>query len=182
MLQRRIGKRVGRMLAAGRVDQGRRLLATGLKAQTPGGDALGHRELWRHLAGARRAERLEQAIVSSTRRYAKRQETWLRHQLRGPASWLDASAAPAALAQGAPGAMPKLDGANTAWVLIATALVLFMTVPALALFYGGLVRSKNVLSVLMHCMAICCLVSVLWLAVGYSLAFDHGGAAHAWIG
>ena len=64
-----------------------------------------------------------------------------------------------------------MNGANTAWVLTATALVLFMTLPGLALFYGGLVRAKNVLSVLMHCVAIACLVSVLWLAVGYSLAF-----------
>ena len=89
--------------------------------------------------------------------------------------------APAVFAQGAP-AVPKLDGGNTAWVITATALVLFMTVPALALFYGGLVRSKNVLSVLMHCMSICCLVSVLWLAVAYSLAFGDGGGANAWIG
>jgi len=88
--------------------------------------------------------------------------------------------APDAFAQAA--AAPKLDGGNTAWVITATALVLFMTVPALALFYGGLVRSKNVLSVLMHCMSICCLVSVLWLVFGYTLAFGDGGAANAWIG
>ena len=70
---------------------------------------------------------------------------------------------------------PGLDTGSTAWVLTATALVLFMTLPGLALFYAGLVRVKNVLSVMMHCVAIACLVSVLWLAVGYSLAFD--GAA-----
>jgi Amt family ammonium transporter len=64
------------------------------------------------------------------------------------------------------------DHADTAWVLTATALVLFMTLPGLALFYGGLVRTKNVLSVMMHCTVIACLISVLWLAVGYSLAFD----------
>ena len=75
-----------------------------------------------------------------------------------------------------------MNGANTAWVLTATALVLFMTLPGLALFYGGLVRAKNVLSVLMHCVAIACVVSVLWLAVGYSLAFGQGGAWNAWIG
>src|SRR5689334_1299966 len=65
-----------------------------------------------------------------------------------------------------------MDAANTAWVLTATALVLFMTLPGLALFYAGLVRSKNVLSVMMHCVAIACLVSVLWLLGGYSLAFS----------
>jgi len=62
--------------------------------------------------------------------------------------------------------------AHTAWVLSATALVLFMTLPGLALFYAGLVRSKNVLSVMMHCVAIACLASVLWLLGGYSLAFS----------
>jgi len=74
------------------------------------------------------------------------------------------------------------NGADTAWILTATALVLFMTLPGLALFYGGLVRAQAVLSVLMHCFTICCLASILWLAVGYSLAFGDGGAANAWIG
>lgn len=69
-----------------------------------------------------------------------------------------------------------LDTGNSAWVLTSTALVLFMTLPGLALFYGGLVRSKNVLSVMMQCFAIACLVTLLWLVVGYSLAFDGGGA------
>ncbi len=69
-----------------------------------------------------------------------------------------------------------LQAGDTAWVLAATALVLFMTLPGLALFYAGLVRSKNALSVMMHCVAIACLISVLWLAVGYSLAFDGAGA------
>jgi Amt family ammonium transporter len=67
-----------------------------------------------------------------------------------------------------------MDGANTAWILTSTALVLFMTLPGLALFYGGLVRSSNVLSVLMHCFAIACLASIVWLAVGYSIAFAEG--------
>jgi len=67
-----------------------------------------------------------------------------------------------------------VNEANTAWVLISTVLVLFMTLPALALFYAGLVRSKNILSVLMHCMAIACVASLLWLIVGYSLAFSDG--------
>ncbi len=68
-------------------------------------------------------------------------------------------------------AAPALDSGNTAWILTATALVLFMTLPGLALFYAGLVRSKNVLSVMMHCVAITCLISVLWLLGGYSLSF-----------
>ncbi len=65
-----------------------------------------------------------------------------------------------------------LDSGDTAWILASTALVLFMTLPGLALFYAGLVRSKNVLSVMMHCVAIACLVSVLWLLGAYSLAFS----------
>ena len=72
-----------------------------------------------------------------------------------------------------------MDSGNTAWILTSTALVLFMTLPGLALFYGGLVRSKNVLSVLMQCISIACLASLLWLAIGYSLAFGDG---NAWIG
>ena len=76
----------------------------------------------------------------------------------------------------------KLNGANTAWLLTSTALVLFMTLPGLALFYGGLVQAKNVLSVMMHCFAIACLASVLWLVGVYSLAFGDGGAMNAWIG
>lgn len=70
----------------------------------------------------------------------------------------------------------KFDGANTAWILTASALVLFMTMPALALFYGGLVRAKNVLSVMMHCVVIACMGSVLWFVAGYSLAFSGGEA------
>ena len=66
------------------------------------------------------------------------------------------------------------SAANTAFILVASALVLLMTLPGLAMFYGGLVRSKNVLSVLMHCVAIACLSSVLWLACAYSFAFDEG--------
>lgn len=69
-----------------------------------------------------------------------------------------------------------LNGANTAWILTATALVLFMTLPGLSLFYAGLVRSKNVLSVLMQCFAVACMASLIWLAVGYSLSFSEGNA------
>lgn len=68
----------------------------------------------------------------------------------------------------------ELNSANTAWILTSTALVLFMTIPGLSLFYAGLVRVKNVLSVLMQCFAITCLVSILWLIAGYSLAFSEG--------
>ncbi|KNG94108.1 ammonium transporter [Pseudaestuariivita atlantica] len=67
-------------------------------------------------------------------------------------------------------------GADTAWIIVATALVLFMTLPGLALFYGGLVRSRNVLSVFMHCFAIASVMSVLWLVAGYSIAFGDGNA------
>ncbi len=67
-----------------------------------------------------------------------------------------------------------MNGADTAWIIVATALVLFMTLPGLALFYGGLVRARNVLSVFMHCYAIACLMSILWFALGYSIAFGSG--------
>jgi ammonium transporter, Amt family len=83
--------------------------------------------------------------------------------------------APAVLAQ-APAAAPKIDPANTAWMLTAAVLVLFMTLPGLALFYAGLVRIKNVLSVLMQCFAITCVVTLAWVAVGYSIAFGDGNA------
>jgi len=69
-----------------------------------------------------------------------------------------------------------LNGANTSWILTSTALVLFMTIPGLSLFYAGLVRSKNVLSVLMQCFAITCLASLIWFAFGYSIAFGDGGS------
>ncbi len=74
---------------------------------------------------------------------------------------------------------PTLNSGNTAWVLTATALVLFMTLPGLALFYGGLVRTKNVLSVLMQCFGIAGVASILWFLAGYSLSF---GAGNPWIG
>ncbi|WP_319544689.1 ammonium transporter [Ruegeria conchae] len=67
-----------------------------------------------------------------------------------------------------------MNGADTAWIIVATALVLFMTLPGLALFYGGLVRARNVLSVFMHCFSIACLMSILWLVAGYSIAFGPG--------
>ncbi|MBI2801451.1 MAG: ammonium transporter [Gammaproteobacteria bacterium] len=75
-----------------------------------------------------------------------------------------------------------LDSGDTAWLLISTALVLFMTLPGLAFFYGGLVRSKNVLSILMQCFAIACVMSILWFVGGYGLAFGNGGSWQAFIG
>jgi Amt family ammonium transporter len=94
----------------------------------------------------------------------------------------------ACVAFAAPAHAATFDGGNTAWVLVASALVLFMMIPGLALFYAGLVRAKNVLSVLMHCIALTAVGTLLWLAVGYSLAFDTTGMVagsgnlHAFIG
>ena len=76
----------------------------------------------------------------------------------------------------------ELNQANTAWILTSTALVLFMTLPGLSLFYAGLVRSKNVLSVLMQCFAITCMISIMWLVGMYSLIFTDGGAMQPFIG
>lgn len=87
-----------------------------------------------------------------------------------------AAALAAILSPGIALADTGLNGGNTAWILTSTALVLFMTIPGLSMFYGGLVRSKNILSVLMQCFAITCLVSLLWLVGVYSLAFDEGNA------
>lgn len=91
----------------------------------------------------------------------------------------------ALLLMGAPAAVlaqDAVDSGDTAWILTSTALVLFMTIPGLSLFYAGLVRSKNALSVLMQCFSITCMVSILWLVYGYSLAFSDGGGAQAVIG
>ena len=79
------------------------------------------------------------------------------------------------LVQFSASANAELDSGDTAWLLTSTALVLFMTLPGLALFYGGLVRSKNALSVLMQCFAIACLMSLLWVICGYGIAFGDGG-------
>jgi len=79
-------------------------------------------------------------------------------------------------------AQDALDTGDTAWILTSTALVLFMTIPGLALFYGGLVRTKNVLSVLMQCFTLAALVTVMWLVAGYSLAFDTTGMTAGSIG
>jgi len=77
---------------------------------------------------------------------------------------------------------PKLDAGDTAWMLTSTALVLFMTIPGLSLFYAGMVRSKNVLSVMMQCFAITGLVTVIWVLYGYSMAFGDGGSMQSWYG
>jgi Amt family ammonium transporter len=71
-------------------------------------------------------------------------------------------------------AAPKLDSGDTAWMLSSTALVLLMTIPGLALFYGGMVRKKNILATIMQSFAICCLVTITWMVAGYSLAFTPG--------
>ena len=76
----------------------------------------------------------------------------------------------------------KLDTGDTAWMLVSTVLVLFMTLPGLALFYGGMVRKKNVLSVVMQSFAVACFMSLLWMIIGYSLAFTDGGSVNAFVG
>ena len=98
---------------------------------------------------------------------------WALAQTTAPAA---ATAAPAAAA-----AAPKLDTGDTAWMLTSTALVLMMTIPGLALFYGGMVRRKNVLATITQSFAITCLVSVLWMIFAYSLAFTEG-SMNAYIG
>ncbi|MDH3533845.1 MAG: ammonia channel protein, partial [Gammaproteobacteria bacterium] len=82
----------------------------------------------------------------------------------------------AALLPGPALAADGLNSGDTAWMLTATALVLFMTLPGLALFYSGLVRTRNVLSVMMQCFAIACAASVLWVIVGYTMTFGEGSS------
>ena len=108
---------------------------------------------------------------------------------RAGLAWLLLTLSLPAVAQQAPAVATKApDAGDTAWMLTASALVLFMTIPGLSLFYAGLVRSKNVLSVMMQCFAVCALISLLWLAYGYSLAFDtsgmqaHATGLHAFVG
>ncbi len=92
-----------------------------------------------------------------------------------------AQEAPEALGEVA-GEVAKLDSGDTAWMLTSTALVLMMAIPGLALFYGGMVRKKNVLTLVMQSFALTCLMSVVWLVAGYSLAFTDGGGLNAYIG
>ena len=99
-------------------------------------------------------------------------------QTAAPAAAAAAPAAAAAVADAA-----KLDTGDTAWMLTSTALVLMMTVPGLALFYAGMVRKKNILATLMQSFAICCLITIVWMVVGYSLAFTNGtGSTAPYIG
>jgi Amt family ammonium transporter len=99
------------------------------------------------------------------------------------AAALALAAAPGpAMAQAAAAPAPTLDTGDTAWMLTSTALVLMMTIPGLALFYGGLVRKKNALATTMQTFATCCLVTVLWVIAGYSLAFTDGGGVNKAIG
>ena len=86
------------------------------------------------------------------------------------------------LAQEAAAEAPKLDTGDTAWMLTCTALVLMMTIPGLACFYAGMVRKKNVLSVMMQVFATCCLMTILWMVIGYSLAFSDGGGWNTYVG
>src|SRR5262245_16955198 len=99
----------------------------------------------------------------------------LRHAAGGPAAFAAAVLALPALAQDA-AATPTFDRGDTAWMLTSTALVLMMTIPGLALFYGGMVRKMNVLATAMQSFAICCLVTILWMVIGYSLAFTEGNS------
>ena len=87
-----------------------------------------------------------------------------------------------ALSGGPALAQEQLDSGDTAWMLTATALVLMMTIPGLALFYGGMVRKKNVLATAMQSFATCCLATIVWMVIGYSLAFSDGGALNGVIG
>ncbi len=98
-----------------------------------------------------------------------------------PAPAAEAAAQVAAAAQPA-AAAPVPNKGDTAWMIVATVLVILMTIPGLALFYGGMVRSKNMLSVLMQVFTIFCLIAVLWVVYGYSLAFSAGGGWNAFIG
>lgn len=103
----------------------------------------------------------------SQARYALRAGVWLLLALSTTAAWAE---------EGTVTATPVIDSGDTAWLLTASALVLMMTLPGLALFYGGLVRAKNVLNVLMQCFLSAGVVGVLWILIGYSLAFGTGGA------
>ncbi|WP_137388633.1 ammonium transporter [Rhodoligotrophos defluvii] len=79
-------------------------------------------------------------------------------------------------------AAPAANSGDTAWMLTSTVIVLMMTIPGLALFYGGLVRKKNVLATLMQSFTACCLLTIVWMVIGYSLAFTDGGAVNPWVG
>ena len=92
------------------------------------------------------------------------------------------TALPALAQAAAPAAPTKIDTGDTAWMLTSTVIVLMMTIPGLALFYGGMVRKKNVLATVMQSFAAACLLSIVWMVVGYSIAFGDGGALNAYWG
>ncbi len=99
--------------------------------------------------------------------------------------YVDPALAQEAAAEAAPAAepaKPAFDTGDTAWMLTSTALVLMMTIPGLALFYGGMVRKKNVLTIVMQCFATTCIITVVWMVIGYSLAFTDGGGMQKYIG
>ncbi len=104
--------------------------------------------------------------------------------MHAPAFAQDTTAAPATemTEAAAPADEPTLDTGDTAWMLTSTALVLLMTVPGLALFYAGMVRKKNILATAMQSFAITCLITIVWTAAGYSLAFTDGGGVNQWVG
>ena len=95
---------------------------------------------------------------------------------------IDPALAQEAAAEAAEPAKPALDTGDTAWMLTSTALVLMMTIPGLALFYGGMVRKKNMLTIVMQCFATTCIVTVLWMVIGYSWAFTDGGGMQKYLG
>ena len=99
-----------------------------------------------------------------------------------PALAQDATTAAGDAAAAVAEAAPAIDTGDTAWMLTSTALVLMMTIPGLALFYGGLVRKKNVLSIVMQSFIAACLVTILWMVAGYSIAFSDGGGLNAYMG
>jgi Amt family ammonium transporter len=96
--------------------------------------------------------------------------------------YLDPALAQEAAAPAAETPPPTINAGDTAWMLTSTAIVLMMTIPGLALFYGGMVRKKNVLSVVMQCFTITCLITIVWFVAGYSLAFTDGGSLNSYIG
>jgi ammonium transporter, Amt family len=95
---------------------------------------------------------------------------------------IDPALAQEAAAEATEPAKPALDTGDTAWMLTSTALVLMMTIPGLALFYGGMVRKKNILTIVMQCFATTCIVTVLWMVIGYSWAFTDGGGMQKYLG
>jgi ammonium transporter, Amt family len=95
---------------------------------------------------------------------------------------IDPALAQEAAAEATEPAKPAFDTGDTAWMLTSTALVLMMTIPGLALFYGGMVRKKNILTIVMQCFATTCIITVVWMVIGYSLAFTDGGGMQKYLG